>query len=82
MMKSCSVVQSCPTLCDPMDCSPPGSSVPGIHLARMLAWVVISYSNNEVKDLEKEKRDFAGGPVAKIPYSQCRGPGFDPWSGN
>ena len=27
-------------------------------------------------------RDFPGGPVAKTPRSQCRGPGFDPWSGN
>ena len=26
--------------------------------------------------------DFPGGPVAKTPCSQCRGPGFDPWSGN
>ena len=26
--------------------------------------------------------DFPGGPVSKIPHSQCRGPGFDPWSGN
>ena len=38
------VVQSCPTLCDPMDCSPPGSSVHGISQARMLEWVVISFS--------------------------------------
>ena len=29
-----------------------------------------------------EKRDFPGGPVAKTPLSQCRGPGFDPLSGN
>ena len=35
---------SCPTLCDPMDCSPPGSSVHGISLARILEWVAISYS--------------------------------------
>ena len=27
-------------------------------------------------------RDFPGGPVAKTPHSQCRGPGFNPWSGN
>ena len=26
--------------------------------------------------------DFPGGPVVKIPHSQCRGPGFDPWSGS
>ena len=39
----CSVVtQSCPTLCDPMDCSPPGSSVHGILQARILEWVAIS----------------------------------------
>ena len=36
--------QSCPTLCDPMDYSPPGSSVYGIFQARMLEWVAISYS--------------------------------------
>ena len=36
--------QSCPTLCDPMDCSPPGSSVQGISQARKLEWVAISFS--------------------------------------
>ena len=38
------VTQSCPTLCDPMDCSPPGSSVHGIFQARILEWVAISFS--------------------------------------
>ena len=38
------VAQSCPTLCDPMDCSLPGSSVHGIFQARVLKWVVISFS--------------------------------------
>ena len=38
-------LQSCPTLCDPIDGSPPGSAVPGIHQARTLEWVVISFSN-------------------------------------
>ena len=38
-------LQSCPTLCDPIDGSPPGSSVPGILQARTLEWVVISFSN-------------------------------------
>ena len=37
------VTQSCPTLCDPMDCSLPGSSVHGIFQARVLAWVVIPF---------------------------------------
>ena len=35
----CLVAQSCPTLCDPMDCSPPGSSVQGILQARILEWL-------------------------------------------
>ena len=38
------VAQSCPTLCDPMDCSLPGSSVHGIFQARILEWVAISFS--------------------------------------
>ena len=38
------VAQSCPTLCDPMDCSLPGSSVHGIFQARVLEWGAISFS--------------------------------------
>ena len=38
-------LQSCPTLCDPTDGSPPGSPVPGILQARPLEWVAISFSN-------------------------------------
>ena len=38
-------LQSCLTLCDPTDGSPPGSSVPGILQARTLEWVAISFSN-------------------------------------
>ena len=37
--------QSCLTLCDPIDCSPPGSAIPGILQARTLQWVAISFSN-------------------------------------
>ena len=40
----CEVAQSCPTLCDPMDCSPPGSSVYGILQARILQWVAMPSS--------------------------------------
>ena len=40
----CLVAQSCLTLCDPMDCSPPGSSVLGISQVRILEWVAISSS--------------------------------------
>ena len=42
LLQSC---QSCPTLCDPIDGSPPGSPVPGILQARTLEWVAISFSN-------------------------------------
>ena len=38
-------LQSCPTLCDPIDGSPPGSLAPGILQARVLEWVAISFSN-------------------------------------
>ena len=39
------LLQSCPTLCDPMDCSLPGFSIHGILQARTLEWVAISFSN-------------------------------------
>ena len=38
------VTQMCPTVCDPMDCSPPGSSVHGILQAKILEWVAIPFS--------------------------------------
>ena len=39
------LLQSCPTLCDPIDCSPPGSTAPGILQARTPEWVAISFSS-------------------------------------
>ena len=42
-------LQSCPTLCDPIDGSPPGSPVPAILQARTLEWVAISFSMHEGK---------------------------------
>ena len=44
LVHACSVTQLCLTLCDPMDCSLSGSSVPGIFSARILEWVTISAS--------------------------------------
>ena len=44
-MFRCSVTQSCPTLCHPMDCRPPGCSVHGIFQADYRQWVAISFSN-------------------------------------
>ena len=45
IFKDAKSLQSCPTLCDPRDGSPPGSPVPGILQARTLEWVAISFSN-------------------------------------
>ena len=43
-MRESEVAQSCPTLTDPMDCSPPGSSTHGIFQARVLEWGAIAFS--------------------------------------
>ena len=47
--KESEVAQSCPTLCDPMDCSLPGSSVHGIFQARILKWAAISFSRSKLE---------------------------------
>ena len=65
----------CPTLCDPIDSSPPGYPVPGILQARTLEWVAISFSNKESKNW-----NFPGNPVVRTPCSHCQG--FQPWLGN
>ena len=51
----CSVksLQSCPTLCDAMDCSPPGSSVHGILQARILEWVAMSSSRGSSQSRDR-----------------------------
>ena len=48
------VAQSCPTLCDPMDCSLSGSSVHGIFQARVLEWIAISFSKIYTEELYKK----------------------------
>ena len=54
------VAQSCPTLCDPMDCSLPGSSFHGILQARVLEWVVISFSRGSSRPRDRTQ-------VSRIP---------------
>ena len=49
MFTTTKLLQSCPTVCDPMDYSLPGFSVHGILQARTLEWVAISFSNMEVE---------------------------------
>ena len=59
--------QFCPTLCDPMDCSPPGSSVHGILQARMLKWVATPFSRGSsqtmlgIEPLSLTSSALAGG---------------------
>ena len=50
------VAQSCPTLRDPMDCSPPGSSVHGIFQARVLEWGAIAFSVGRCKVCTKQAK--------------------------
>ena len=74
------VAQSCPTLCDPMDCSPPGSSVHGIFQATVLEWGAIAFSGYMYGISKKKKnaicvfhsyilqphiRGFPGGSAGK-----------------
>ena len=44
-LSAAKLLQLCPTLCDPIDGSPPGSPVPGLLQARTLEWVAVSFSN-------------------------------------
>ena len=53
--KESQVAQSCPTLCETMDCSPPGSSVHGILQARILEWVAISFSRGSSRPRDQTR---------------------------
>ena len=64
-------LQSCPTLCDPVDGSPPGSPVPGILQARTLEWVAISFSKVKV---ESESEVAQSCPTPSDPMD-CSLPG-------
>ena len=57
----CLVAQLCPTLCDPMDCSPPGSSVHGISQARILEWVAISFSRGSSQPRDQTRVSCTAG---------------------
>ena len=55
------VAQSCLTLCDPVDCSPPGSSVHGILQARILEWVAISFSRGSSRPRDRTQVSCIAG---------------------
>ena len=87
------VIQSCPTFCDPMDYSPPGSSVHGIPQARILVWVAISFSrdlpNPGMANLESvlKSRDITlptkvhlvKAMVFPVVMYRCERHRFNPW---
>ena len=55
------VAQLCPTLCDPMDCNPPGSSVHEIFQARILEWVAISFSRGSSQPRDQTRVSCTAG---------------------
>ena len=70
----CLAIQSCLTLCDCMDCSPPGSSVRGIFQARILEWVAISYSTGSSWPRDGTCISCAS-PVLQVNFSLLAPPG-------
>ena len=71
-------VQSCPTLCDPMDCSLPGSSVHEIFQARVLEWGAIAFLATKPplsRSVWFSDRGFPGGAVVKNPPAKARDAG-------
>ena len=68
-MHSCSVAQSSLTLCDPMDCSPPGSSVHGIFQARILEWLSISYAKPVCNEFQILPGHFVGTNFLMVKWS-------------
>ena len=71
------VTQSCLTLSDPMDCSPPGSSVHGIFQARVLEWGAIAFSDSQFSMLSRLPWWLRQQRI----HLQYRRPGFDSWVG-
>ena len=66
VVKWSEVAQSCPTLCDPMDCSLPGFSTHGIFQARVPEWVAISFSNKKKKQVEFMFMYFIETTISRI----------------
>ena len=60
-------LQLCPTLCDPIDGSPPGSPIPGILQARTLEWVAISFSN--AGKWKVKVKSFSRVPLFATPWT-------------
>ena len=59
-------LQSCPTLCNPIDGSPPGSTFPGILQARVLEWGAIAFSNDQPRQHIKKQRHYLSKNVSLV----------------
>ena len=62
------LLQSCPTLCDPIDGSPPGSSIHGILQARILEWVAISFSKGSSQPMDRTHISFVSCIGRRVLY--------------
>ena len=60
------VTQLCPTLCDPMDCSLPGSSIHGIFQTRVLEWVAISFSRGSSRPRDQTQVSRIAGRLFTV----------------
>ena len=67
------LLQSCPTLCDPIDSSPPDSSIPGILQAKILEWVAISFSNACMHAKSFQPCPTLCDPTAKLVLKEISG---------
>ena len=68
------VAQLCLTLCDPMDCSLPGSSVHGIFQARILEWIAISFSSGSSQPRDGTRVGLLHWHVGSLPLSHLGSP--------
>ena len=80
-MQKSEVTQSCPTLCNPMDRSPPGSSIHGIFQARILEWVAISFSGGSSQSRDQTHVSCTAGRLFTVWATReghyvCRSEGY------
>ena len=68
MKSESEITQSCLTLCDPVDCSPPGSSAHGILQARILEWVAISFSKGSSQPRDRTQVSRIAGRCFNLCY--------------
>ena len=66
------VAKLCPTLCGPMDCSPPGSFVHGIPQARILEWVAMPFSRESSRPKDGTQVSLIAGRFSTVPATEIQ----------